>query len=156
MGRVGDLIDIAIAAGVALALALAPLGRLVTEPLPVVVRASETQEGRARLYRSVPRPRSRGRGHVRTGAACAGSAARLDVPTGDHPEVVAGLVAGRDSGGPVTTSTTPCCRTVRRRTTRRWSGWPRGWTPSRRRSRASRDRRCGPAGNRRTERCTAT
>nr|WP_281386731.1 DUF4350 domain-containing protein [Jiangella mangrovi] len=35
------------------------LGRLVTEPLPVVVRASETTEGRARLYR-----RGRSRAHA--------------------------------------------------------------------------------------------
>jgi hypothetical protein len=35
------------------------LGRLVTEPLPVVVRASETTEGRARLYR-----RGRSREHA--------------------------------------------------------------------------------------------
>lgn len=35
------------------------LGALVTEPLPVVVRATETTEGRARLYR-----RARARGHA--------------------------------------------------------------------------------------------
>ncbi|HEU4542966.1 MAG TPA: DUF4350 domain-containing protein [Jiangellaceae bacterium] len=35
------------------------LGRVVTEPLPVVVRAAETTEGRARLYR-----RGRARGHA--------------------------------------------------------------------------------------------
>jgi hypothetical protein len=35
------------------------LGRVVTEPLPVIVRASETTEGRARLYR-----RGRARGHA--------------------------------------------------------------------------------------------
>jgi hypothetical protein len=35
------------------------LGRVVTEPLPVIVRAAETTEGRARLYRS-----GRARGHA--------------------------------------------------------------------------------------------
>jgi hypothetical protein len=35
------------------------LGRVVTEPLPVIVRAAETTEGRARLYR-----RGRARGHA--------------------------------------------------------------------------------------------
>ncbi|WP_240675383.1 DUF4350 domain-containing protein [Cellulomonas endophytica] len=45
-------------------------GRLVTEPLPVVVRAGETVRGRGRLYR-------RGRAHGRAGAALrAGSASR--------------------------------------------------------------------------------
>jgi hypothetical protein len=35
------------------------MGRVVTEPLPVIVRAAETTEGRARLYR-----RGRARGHA--------------------------------------------------------------------------------------------
>lgn len=54
------------------------LGRLVTEPLPVTVRAAEATEGRARLYR-----RSRSRGHA-AAALRAGSArraaARLGLP----------------------------------------------------------------------------
>jgi hypothetical protein len=49
--------------GVAAALAVAwrarRLGRVVTEPLPVTVRAAEAVEGRARLYR-----RGRARGHA--------------------------------------------------------------------------------------------
>ncbi|WP_407341804.1 DUF4350 domain-containing protein [Pengzhenrongella phosphoraccumulans] len=54
------------------------LGRLVTEPLPVTVRAAETTRGRGRLYR-----RSRSYGHaaaaLRAGAATR-SAARLGLP----------------------------------------------------------------------------
>ncbi|MBO9555520.1 DUF4350 domain-containing protein [Cellulomonas sp.] len=54
------------------------LGRLVTEPLPVVVRAGETTRGRGRLYR-----RSRAHGHaaaaLRAGAASR-CATRLGLP----------------------------------------------------------------------------
>ncbi len=54
------------------------LGRLVTEPLPVTVRAAETTRGRGRLYR-----RSRAYGHaaaaLRAGTASR-SAARLGLP----------------------------------------------------------------------------
>lgn len=54
------------------------LGRVVTEPLPVTVRAAETTRGRARLYR-----RARSYGHaaaaLRAGAA-ARSAHRLGLP----------------------------------------------------------------------------
>ncbi|GGC11551.1 DUF4350 domain-containing protein [Cellulomonas carbonis] len=46
------------------------LGRLVTEPLPVTVRAAEATEGRARLYR-----RARSRGHA-AAALRAGTARR--------------------------------------------------------------------------------
>ncbi|TDD73033.1 DUF4350 domain-containing protein [Jiangella aurantiaca] len=51
--------QLAIAALLAAAWRARRLGRLVTEPLPVVVRASETTEGRARLYR-----RGRSREHA--------------------------------------------------------------------------------------------
>ncbi|WP_265521842.1 DUF4350 domain-containing protein [Oerskovia flava] len=54
------------------------LGPLVTEDLPVVVRASETTRGRGRLYR-----RARSRGHAAAGlrAACADRVAgRLGIP----------------------------------------------------------------------------
>src|SRR5690606_25905753 len=54
------------------------LGRVVTEPLPVTVRAAETTLGRGRLYR-----RSRSRGHaaaaLRAGTARR-AAARLGLP----------------------------------------------------------------------------
>lgn len=83
------------------------LGRVVTEPLPVTVRAAETTLGRGRLYR-----RSRSRGHaaaaLRAGTARR-AAARLGLPrtagatdvidaltraTGRSTEQVAGLLYG--------------------------------------------------------------
>ncbi len=85
------------------------LGRVVTEPLPVVVRAAETTEGRARLYRY-----GRARGHA---AATLREAAvirlrqRLGRPgnadhtavseavaarTGRSPEAVAALLGGAE------------------------------------------------------------
>ena len=83
------------------------LGPLVTEPLPVTVRAAETTRGRGRLYR-----RSRAYGHaaaaLRAGAASR-SAARLGLPrstgapalidalvraTGRSADDVAGLLYG--------------------------------------------------------------
>ncbi|KZM33947.1 DUF4350 domain-containing protein [Oerskovia enterophila] len=54
------------------------LGRLVTEDLPVVVRASETTRGRGRLYR-----RSRSRGHAAAGLRAHSAdrmASRLGLP----------------------------------------------------------------------------
>lgn len=83
------------------------LGRIVTEPLPVTVRAAETTLGRGRLYR-----RWRSRGHaaaaLRAGAArrtaarlglphSAGAAAVIDAlarATGRSTEQVAGLLYG--------------------------------------------------------------
>ncbi|PZF80907.1 DUF4350 domain-containing protein [Jiangella anatolica] len=66
------------------------LGRLVTEPLPVVVRASETTEGRARLYR-----RGRSREHaamlLRT-AAIRRLAATMRLPGESGPGAVDALV----------------------------------------------------------------
>ncbi|MGN8246006.1 DUF4350 domain-containing protein [Cellulomonas soli] len=73
------------------------LGRLVTEPLPVVVRAAETTRGRGRLYR-----RGRSRGHaaaaLRAGAA-ARSARHLGLPrSAPAPTVIdaLALASGRD------------------------------------------------------------
>lgn len=62
-----------VATGVALALALRArhMGRVVLEPLPVVIRPGETVHGRARLYR-----RSRAVGHA-AAALRAGTARRL-------------------------------------------------------------------------------
>jgi hypothetical protein len=85
-------LQLGLAAVVALLWRSRRLGRLVTEPLPVVVRASETQEGRARLYRS-SRARSRAAATLRT-ACVRRLAARLDVPPETTPEGVALLVAG--------------------------------------------------------------
>jgi hypothetical protein len=74
------------------------LGRVVVEPLPVVVRATETVEGRARLYR---------RAGARDRAAAALRAAtierlrtRLSLPRGAPPAVVA-EAAARRTGRPV-------------------------------------------------------
>jgi hypothetical protein len=52
------LLQLAVVAGVVIWWRGRRLGRVVVEPLPVVVRATETVEGRARLYR---RGRARGR-----------------------------------------------------------------------------------------------
>lgn len=79
---------------VTLALALwrgRALGRVVTEPLPVTVRAAETTLGRGRLYR-----RSRSRGHaaaaLRAGTAMR-TAARLGLPrSAGAPDVIDALV----------------------------------------------------------------
>jgi hypothetical protein len=83
------------------------LGPLVTEPLPVVVRAAETSEGRARLYRSA-RARGRAAATLRT-AALRRLARRLNVgpeatpaqvcllaatATGLHPEYVRASLLG--------------------------------------------------------------
>jgi hypothetical protein len=86
------VLQLGVAAAVALVWRSRRLGRLVTEPLPVVVRASETQEGRARLYRS-SRARSRAAATLRT-ACLRRLAARLDVPPDTTADGVALLVAG--------------------------------------------------------------
>ena len=69
------------------------LGRVVVEPLPVVVRATESVEGRARLYR---------RGHARESAADAMRTAsmsrlrtRLALPRTASTEVVVAAVSAR-------------------------------------------------------------
>ena len=85
------LLQTGLAALVALAWRARRLGRLVPEPLPVVVRAAETQEGRARLYRQAG-ARDRAAGTLRT-AALRRLAARLDVPAQADPARVADLVA---------------------------------------------------------------
>ena len=75
------------------------LGRVVVEPLPVVVRATESVEGRARLYR---------RGHARRRAAEALVEAtltrlrtRLALPRTAAPDVVVAAVSAR-TGRPAT------------------------------------------------------
>jgi hypothetical protein len=67
------------------------LGRVVTEPLPVVVRSAETVEGRARLYRA-GRARDHAAAILRT-AAARRLAARLGVPSQARPAEVAQLAA---------------------------------------------------------------
>ena len=68
------------------------LGRVVSEPLPVTVRAAETTVGRARLYR-----RARSRGHAAASlraAAARRTAARLGLPrSADAPAIVTALAA---------------------------------------------------------------
>ena len=83
--------QLALAVLVAIAWRARRLGRLVTEPLPVIVRAAETEEGRARLYRQ-SHARGRAAATLRT-AALRRLATRLAVPTGTTPEQVAALVA---------------------------------------------------------------
>jgi hypothetical protein len=73
------------------------LGRLVPEPLPVVVRAAETEEGRARLYRQAG-ARGRAAATLRT-SALRRLATRLTVDQDTTPEQVAVLVA-RATGRP--------------------------------------------------------
>ncbi|GIG29881.1 DUF4350 domain-containing protein [Cellulomonas marina] len=74
-------------------------GRLVTEPLPVVVRAAETVRGRGRLYR---RGRSYGRAAAALRAGCAARCgARLGLPRAAPAPAVIDAVAratGRDRG----------------------------------------------------------
>ena len=67
------------------------LGRVVTEPMPVVVRSAETTLGRGRLYR-----RARDHAHAAAGlrAGCATRvAARLGVPPSARPEALLAAVA---------------------------------------------------------------
>jgi hypothetical protein len=69
------------------------LGRLVPEPLPVVVRAVETTEGRARMYR-----RSAARGWAATtlrAAALGRLRRRTGLPRGVTPAETAAVVADR-------------------------------------------------------------
>lgn len=66
------------------------LGRLVPEPLPVVVRAAETAEGRARLYRQA-RARDRAAATLRT--ATVRRLARRFEAVGGTPEQLADRVA---------------------------------------------------------------
>jgi hypothetical protein len=80
-----------LAAGVTMLWRGRRLGRLVPEPLPVVVRASETEEGRARLYRA-SRARGRAAATLRT-AALRRLARRLDAPAEATPGGVVRMVA---------------------------------------------------------------
>ncbi len=74
------------------------LGRPVTEPLPVVVRASETTEGRGRLYRS-RRARDRAAQALRT-ATLHRLHPRLGLGGAAPPPVVVAAVAARSGAGP--------------------------------------------------------
>jgi len=75
------------------------LGRVVVEPLPVVVRATESVEGRARLYR---RGHARGRAsEALVEASLARLRARLALPRTTSPDVVVAAVIAR-TGRPAT------------------------------------------------------
>ncbi|UXA17708.1 DUF4350 domain-containing protein [Mycobacterium sp. SMC-4] len=76
------------------------LGPLVAEQLPVVVRASETVEGRGRLYRS-RRARDRAAEALRT-ATLQRMLPRLGLDPGAAPSTVSHAVAGRCVGDPAT------------------------------------------------------
>jgi hypothetical protein len=74
------------------------LGRIVPEPLPVVIRASETVEGQGRLYRA-----GRARGRAATAlraAAVARMAPRLGVRRDDASAALVTAVSARTGRGP--------------------------------------------------------
>ncbi|MBO0681021.1 DUF4350 domain-containing protein [Mycolicibacterium sp. S2-37] len=75
------------------------LGPLVAEQLPVVVRASETVEGRGRLYRS-RRARDRAADALRT-AAVQRLVPRLGLGAGAEPGAIVAAVAQRCGSDPV-------------------------------------------------------
>jgi hypothetical protein len=72
-------------------------GPLVFEPLPVVVRASETAEGHGRLYRS-RRARDRAAAALRA-AAAARLTTRTGLPQATSPEVICQELARRTGRG---------------------------------------------------------
>ena len=87
-----------IAAGLAALWRTRRLGPLIAEPLPVVVRASETVEGHGRLYRS---RRSRGRAAaVLRDAARQRITARLALPGDTDPDAVSAAVAAHTGREP--------------------------------------------------------
>ena len=93
------VIDLVVAAVLALVWRGRRLGPVVREPLPVVVRAGETLQGRARLYRRA-RATDRAAATLRT-AVLRRLARRLAVPPDAAPDAVAVRVAettGRELG----------------------------------------------------------
>ena len=92
------LAELAVAAVLAALWRMRRFGPLVAEPLPVVVRASETVEGHGRLYRS---RRARGRAAAALRAATlARITARTGLPPGTSPEAVCQDLAGRTGRTP--------------------------------------------------------
>ena len=71
------------------------LGPLVTEPLPVVVRASETTEGHARLYQA-SRSRDKAADALRTAVAARLTRA-LGLPAEPAADVLTAEIAARTS-----------------------------------------------------------
>jgi len=74
------------------------LGRVVTEPLPVVVRAAEAVEGRSRLYRAAG-ARDTAAEALRAGARDR-LARRLGLPPGGDPGALVGTLADRTGRDP--------------------------------------------------------
>jgi hypothetical protein len=92
-------IQLAIAVALAALWRMRRLGPLVAEPLPVIVRASETVEGHGRLYRS-RRSRDRAAAVLRD-AAVDRITTRLALPSGAGPDAIGSAVAartGREAG----------------------------------------------------------
>jgi hypothetical protein len=92
-------IQLAIAVALAALWRMRRLGPLVAEPLPVIVRASETVEGHGRLYRS-RRSRDRAAAVLRE-AALDRITTRLALPRGAGADAVCAAVAartGREAG----------------------------------------------------------
>ncbi|AYY12059.1 DUF4350 domain-containing protein [Actinobacteria bacterium YIM 96077] len=95
--------QLAIAVGVAAWWRARRLGRVVTEPLPVVVRAAETTEGRARLY-----ARGGSRGHAASilrNATARRLRSRLSVPLTAPAEALIEAVSARTEREPETVTT---------------------------------------------------
>jgi hypothetical protein len=86
-------IQLAVAVALAALWRMRRLGPLVAEPLPVIVRASETVEGHGRLYRS-RRSRDRAAAVLRD-AALDRITTRLALPRGADADAVCGTVAAR-------------------------------------------------------------
>ena len=113
------------------------LGPVVTEPLPVVVRAAETAEGRGPAL-----PPQRGArtaaGALRGGDPGPAAAGRSGCLAASAPEVGGRRGRRRAPARPAPRSAR-CCTVPHRPTTPRWSGSPTTSTPSRERY-ADRDR----------------
>jgi hypothetical protein len=86
-------IQLAIAVALAALWRMRRLGPLVAEPLPVIVRASETVEGHGRLYRS-RRSRDRAAAVLRD-AAVDRITTRLALPSGAGADAICAAVAAR-------------------------------------------------------------
>jgi Domain of unknown function (DUF4350) len=91
------LAELAVALVLAAAWRMRRFGPLVSEPLPVVVRASETVAGHGRLYRS-RRARDRAAGALR-GASLARIITRTGLPKTASPEVISQELARRTGRG---------------------------------------------------------
>ncbi|GAA3591634.1 DUF4350 domain-containing protein [Kineosporia mesophila] len=93
-----SLVQLALVALLAMAWRARRFGRLVGEPLPVVVRAAETQEGRARLYRQAG-ARGRAAATLRT-TSLRRLATRVAAPGGTTPQQLVVLVAAATGRNP--------------------------------------------------------